>query len=336
MTQINEKIFNLLINGYTLNEISDILNLTVKQIHKRIISMQNAGFLLTPEIFTDGEIKYNQTLYLPEIKTNTTDLKLTDNNFKAMLISDLHIGNEKQNLSYLEKIYDLCKKENINIIINAGDIIDGSVTQGNQIISDTNKQIEYVIKKYPYDKNILNLICFGNHDYDALQKTGRCVKTALEYARPDFISLGYGLGIINLANDQIIVTHKITSLPFQPLTNKLILSGHHHKIAFTEKEDSFLVNIPTLSDLCFNQKHKIPGAIIMNLSLNKDGIIKEGFFEVLLINSKIYTVSENHFIFDFPFENAKEENLKMPPKKKSLTIQNNMSQIEKFNKRYNR
>ena len=336
MTEINSKIFDLLINGYTLNEIADIMNISIKQIHQRINIMKKQGYLLTHDISADGEIKYIQKLYLPETKTNTTNLTLTDNTFKAMLISDLHIGNEKQNINYLYDIYDLCVKEGIHIIINAGDIIDGPSSRGNQIITAPNKQIEFTIKNHPFDKNILNLICFGNHDYDALQKTGRCVKTAFEHMRPDFIGLGYGLGIINLGNDQIIVNHKITSLPFHPVTNKLVLCGHHHKMAFTEKEDSFLVNIPTLSDLCFNQKQKTPGAIIMKLTLDKNGIIKEGYFENLLINSKIFTISENNFLFNFPCETAKEENLKMPPKKKQLAVSSNMSQIEKFNMRYNR
>ncbi len=336
MTEINNKIYDLLITGYTINEIADMLNLSPKQIHQRIIKMKNQGYLLTQEIYSDGEIKYIQNLYLPEIKTNTTNLKLTTNSFKAMLISDLHFGNEKQNITYLNKIYDLCVKENINIIINAGDIIDGPSSKGKQIITDINKQIKYTIKNYPYDRNILNLICFGNHDYDALQKTGRDIKLTLENARPDFIGLGYAFGIINLGNDQIIVSHKTTGLPFHPVTNKIILSGHHHKLAFTEKADSFLVNIPTLSNLCFNEKHKLPGAIIMDLSLNKEGFIKNGYFESLLINKKIYTIGENSFEFAFPYEETKEENIKIPPKKKSLLMDHTTSQIEKFNRRYNR
>ena len=334
MTDINTKIYKMLITGYTLNEISSTLKLTPKQIHKRIISMKNEGYLLTPKIYDDGEIKYIQNFFFTNRNTNTLDLTLTHQNFKAMLISDLHIGNELQNLNYLNQIYDLCLKENIHIIINAGDFIDGPSSKGKQIIPDIDKQIEFAIKNHPFDKNIINLICFGNHDFDALQKNGRCVKNALENNRPDFYGIGYGLGILNIANDQIIVKHKINGLPFNQIHNKLILCGHKHKAGVINTGDTILLNIPPLSDLCFNEKQKYPGAIIMNLTIDENGFIKSGEFQQLLINSQIYTVNESTIDFLFTQSTLTEEEIKLPPKQKVLNP--GSSQIEKFNKRYNR
>ena len=333
MTETDKQIVDLLEKEYTTIEVANKLNISLKQLHQRLNLLKAHGLVLIPEINTNGKIRYLKNFVLTRPKTNTQNLKLIDNSFKALLISDLHIGNEKQNLNYLKQIYQLCLDKNIHLIINAGDFIDGPSSKGKKIIADTDKQIQYALKNHPFNEQILNLICFGNHDYDTLQKTGQDIAKALEYYRPDFISLGYGIGIINVGNDQIIVKHPTAGLPINKLSNKLILCGHKHKMAFNNKENNFLINIPPLSDLCFHENQKLPGAIIMELFFNRDGIIKEGNFECLTLNKKIITVSENSFEFNFPKEKITEEEILLPPKRKVLTP-SDMSQIEKFNNRY--
>ena len=73
---------------------------------------------------------------------------------KFLLISDLHFGNELENLKLIDRAYNYCIKNGINIILCGGDFIDGSFSKGSQKITDLYDQIEYFIKNYPQDKNI--------------------------------------------------------------------------------------------------------------------------------------------------------------------------------------
>ena len=66
----------------------------------------------------------------------------------------------------------ICEIMTLHIIINGGDLIDGSFSKGVQKIDDPICQLDYVIKNYPFDKRILNLICLGNHDFFFIQVWG--------------------------------------------------------------------------------------------------------------------------------------------------------------------
>ena len=175
MTEINSKILELIKQNKSLNEISQELSLSHKQIYQRLQSIKNNGYNITPKYYYTGDIKYkiNKTLDRNEnISIITTNL---DQEIELMAISDLHIGCTLQRLDSIDKIYNYCVLNNIHTIINCGDLINGSFGNKN-IVNDYEKQIQYFIKNYPYDKNILNYTCLGNHDIDCLKKNGLDLK----------------------------------------------------------------------------------------------------------------------------------------------------------------
>ena len=334
MTDRDKIIITRIKQNKTINEIASELGISNKQLYDRILALQNKGFVLTRNIIDNGNILYSFKNEPQNKLDYTQKLKLAyPNNFSAMLISDTHIGNEQQNIRLLDKVYNYCKEQDIHIIINCGDLIDGNFSYGNQVTSDPISQLDTLVKNYPFDREILNIMCFGNHDYSAFKS---CVdaKTLLENARPDFIPLGYGLGIINVESDQIILKHNINEFDFQPIGNKLILEGHHHKASFITNREGFVVNIPTLSNVALS-KHAFPGAIKMKLSFNVEGYINSGHFEQFIITNDLMTVNESYFNFDFDHELLSESSIK--PKIKVKTNQPAFSrQIEKFNRKWKR
>ena len=100
MTEQEMLIMEMINEGQTLNEIAKSLWLSPRQIHQKIQKLINDGYLFNPIYYDNGDITYNF-----ENKTNlkhTINLTLTDSSrFKALVISDIHIGNELENLSYL-------------------------------------------------------------------------------------------------------------------------------------------------------------------------------------------------------------------------------------------
>ncbi len=326
------EIINKLKEEKNLNTIARELGISVLDVHKRIMRLKHEGYVLKKNIYDDGNVEYFVKCYPDFFRTNMATLKLCNRfKFSAMLISDTHFGNEFECMDYLDKVYEYCKECDVHVIINGGDLVDGAFSHGNQTIDDPIKQLNYVIEKHPFDDNIINLICLGNHDY-SLYKSGIDIKTVLENARADLIPLGYGLGIINIENDQIFVKHCIPEYSFETLDKKFVLEGHKHKMAFS-LENGLLVNMPTLSNLVLG-KHEFPGAIRMDLTLDNDGTINTGRFEQFIFTDKMHTINEITLNVDIDHTHLYEKDIR--PKIKSKQSCNGLSQIEKFNQKWNR
>ena len=326
MFDINAEIVKKIKEEKTLKEIAKSLNVSMNDVHKIIMQFKNEGLILKKIIYDNGNIRYLIRKW-PQRESCMTSVKLCDSStFSAMLISDLHFGNSLESIEYLDEIYDYCKSYGINIIINGGDLIDVTFNKVIQLIDDPEKQLDYVIKNYPYDKNILNLICLGNHDF-SLYKSGIDMKKALEVSRYDLIPFGFGLGILNFGNDQIFIRHNINEYNFEPICGKLVLEGHKHKMAFTNIDSGFLVNIPTLSNLTLG-KHELPGAVRMDLFFDHNGYINSGHFEQFVLADKFTTVNEAIFDLSYLDHDYLSEGEVRPRIKKLPT--NGQSQIEKF------
>ncbi|HIU40570.1 MAG TPA: metallophosphoesterase [Candidatus Aphodocola excrementigallinarum] len=80
-----------------------------------------------------------------------------------MATSDLHIGNVKSDEEAIDTIYNYCIKNKIHVIVNCGDIVDGTFSKKGCFLPPE-EQVEYLIKNYPFDKSIFNLYTLGGHD----------------------------------------------------------------------------------------------------------------------------------------------------------------------------
>lgn len=326
----NMEIINKIKEEKTLKEMANELHLPLNDIYKKIMQVKNEGLILKRIICDNGDIRYLIKKW-PQRDSCITSVKLSDQaKFSAMLISDLHFGNELESLNYLDKIYEYCKNYGINIIINGGDLIDGTFSRGSQTIDDAEKQLDYVLKNYPYDEEVLNLICLGNHDF-SLYKSGIDMQKVLENARYDLVPLGFGIGVLNFGGDQIFIRHHINEYDFTPIEGKLILEGHKHKMAFTNCDKGFLVNIPTLSNLTLG-KHEFPGAIKMDLFFDNEGYINSSHFEQFILNNQLYTVNEAIFDLNYLNHDYLSEG-EFRPKIKRLQT-SGQSQIDKFYQRW--
>ena len=233
MTKMTKELLNLVAMKKTLNEMSTELKLDNVKIHKKLMSLKNrTGMEFDRQFFTDGQMIYNLKKDLSKL-SNNIELELAnfENSVTALLISDLHLGSELERLDLIDKFYDYCSLSNINVIINLGDYLDGYAGRKPKKVEGAEKQIKHLIKKYPFDKNIINFICYGNHDYDLLTEDGINVASRISAARPDLISTGYGLGIINIKNDQLILRHGIRDICCNEVRGKLVLFGHKHHYA---------------------------------------------------------------------------------------------------------
>lgn len=341
MNDTNSIILQMIRENKSVNEIVEKTGLSHKRLFFRLNLLKLKGYEYKMKYYYSGDIVYQLINDVNSYgkKDTTIITSKEDNEFRAMVISDLHFGNTKQRLDLLNQVYDYCAKKGIHIILNLGDIIDGVNLGSKKDITSFEEQIEYAIKKYPFDKNIINFLCLGNHDYDSLKSTGQNLALALSSRRHDLVTVGYGTGIINIKNDQIIMRHPTTPSTESNniFNNKIILSGHSHLTKYTTSPDGSLkINVPSLSDLDLNNEI-LPGALVVNFKFSGGYFNVAEVFQLLFSNNKIYKVSETNFNISKGKDLTSRIVNNEEDKEKVLSLNNTrLSQTEKFNRRYNK
>jgi len=297
MSATNDKIIEMILNDATANEISNITGLSNKQLFYRLNMLKTKGYNFSRKYYYDGEIAYflNKGFEIEDDIHLLTSPK--DRVFKAIFLSDLHLACIEDRVDLLNEVYNFCAKEGINIIINGGDIIDGFLGKDKfRKFKTSQEQIEYALKSYPYDKNILNFICLGNHDYSILEKTGQNLETILLAKRHDIISLGYGVGNLKIKDDQIVVRHPKTPISknIDPVFNGLVLIGHTHRPKNVIHGNRVNIYLPSLSDKDSWDRNSLPGFVKATISFN-NGVFTNGVFEQYLFMDKLYKVNESSY-----------------------------------------
>ena len=275
MTEINLKILELINKDKSLKEIASIVGMTEKQLYVRIRQIISNGYSLDPIYTHDSEIYYkinNKDInkkYDNNIRINVpTDLR----QLRCIAISDLHIGNVNSNIDLLKKVYDYALKNNIHIIFNCGDFLEGVHACDKRNINNIYDQIEYITEKHPYDKSINNFVVFGNHDYHAFHHNGFDVSKKISNLRHDIIPIGFGQGIVNIKKEKILLQHELCAVNLPKLNEdiKLALVGHGHMMK-TKVYDNLLLCLPSLSYVCPDKtKENIPSFVDLELHFTRD------------------------------------------------------------------
>jgi len=74
--------------------------------------------------------------------------------FKFGVVSDTHFGSKFEAINELHTFYEVCKREGVDFMVNAGDITDGSASMHKGFLYELHKlgaddQIDYVLNNYP-------------------------------------------------------------------------------------------------------------------------------------------------------------------------------------------
>lgn len=230
------QLLQLLKTSKTNKEICDTLKISTNQLYNELLKLKNMGMRYTRSYYSDGSIKYKNISTMQALKNDmnvgqgkTIITDINENNMKFLLISDLHFGNELERIDLIDRAYNYCAKNGINIILCGGDLIDGAFTKGKQKISDLYQQIEYFIKNYPQDKNILTFSVAGDHDISAFNMASLDIVEMCNNFRHDIIIGGYNNTEINLKNDKIHLYHHIEAGSIRQTSAPIILHGHSHQ-----------------------------------------------------------------------------------------------------------
>lgn len=272
MTDTNIKIIDLIKENKTLREMCKILSISEKQLYVRLKQIINYGYQIDTKYYYGGDIKY-EFLSQKNLEENKVKIHMSTSNktFRSIVISDMHIGNIKSDINLLCKVYEYASKNDIKTILNCGDNIEGDYTHDSLNLKDIYSQIDTLVKKHPYDKNIMNYIILGNHDHHSLTSDGLDIAERIKKARYDIVPIGHGVGAVVLKQDNIVMLHKLHDrfAPSVGNDSNLILTGHGHMMK-TKAYEKLNICVPSLSYVSPDKtKEVIPGFIDLKIDFEK-------------------------------------------------------------------
>lgn len=160
--------------------------------------------------------------------------------------ADWHFGSKFDEPRFAEKTWDLCKERNIKYVLDLGDlaegyeyIIDKAKKESEYKIEKTiESQVEYLQKYVPYDKDILHILEYGNHDCYSSNGVSLDIIRELNkvYPRSDIKVCGIEDCKLPINNDYLHLLHYSFPDVIRPYFSKLadaeeteiILAGHTH------------------------------------------------------------------------------------------------------------
>jgi predicted phosphodiesterase len=295
MNELDEKLLELLKTGSaTVKDMKDATHLNRYELSKRLTELKEYGYVIN-KLYAEEGFYFSLD---NEITNSKTKEIIINNQFRFIAISDCHFGAVFERLDLIENIYNYAITNGINNIFNAGDLIQGYNEEHsfNNRIYSVSEQLDYVIKKYPYDNRIYNYILLGNHDFNSIKYHGFDISKQLENKRIDFTIIGYLCGFIKTNKDYICLHHPNTydssqyDKDINIITNQekikpiLILRGHTHESGlYYNKNDILTLNIPCL---CGTLRKEI-GAWDITLNYEK-GYITDTILKPLIVDRETY------------------------------------------------
>ena len=217
----------------------------------------------------DGElVDYvnGQIVKLKKPITENKQIKIPVKNgeVKFLSLSDIHYASKWDNPHLVDHAYELAEKENVDFVVNSGDIFEGDFhnTRPNHIYevkAHGMEQLDYVVDKYP-KSHIPTYYITGNHEATFIKTCGADMGKMLEQRRSDLTYLGHDLGDIKLDKTFIRLRHGsggnayakgyklqkyCETLPTNDIPS-IILQGHFHYSAYFKNRDIHCFNVPSL------------------------------------------------------------------------------------------
>ena len=118
MGEKTKKLIELINEGKTVNQISEELNLSQKQVFNYLTMIKNRGFDFYRKYYSNGDIIYEVKTKYEFINSMSTEIlgDYTNSELKVVVISDTHIGNSNDALQQLFEVYNLAYQKNIKYI----------------------------------------------------------------------------------------------------------------------------------------------------------------------------------------------------------------------------
>lgn len=255
---LKNKLKYLINKKKTLFEICEALELKDYEVIGLVELMKQDGELLD---YVNGEIV---KLRKPITENKQIKIPVKNGEVKFLSLSDIHYASKWDNPHLVDYAYELAEKENVDFVVNSGDIFEGDFHNARpnhiyEVKAHGMEQLDYVVDKYP-KSHIPTYYITGNHEATFIKTCGADMGKMLEQRRSDLTYLGHDLGDIKLDKTFIRLRHGsggnayakgyklqkyCETLPTNDIPN-IILQGHFHYSAYFKNRDIHCFNVPSL------------------------------------------------------------------------------------------
>lgn len=221
------------------------------------------------------------------------------------VVSDTHIGNVNNQMTFLHKLYDRFKELGITDVYHCGDLSDGWYPNRSDQIYElhahgADRQVDYICKHYPKVEGITTHFIIGNHDYTFIRNTGFNIGPAISLRRPDMNYLGINNARVWLTpNCDMELNHPgdgsayAMSYSIQKYIDslsggdkpKILLNGHHHKFLTMFYRNIHAIEVPcTEAQTSFMKSKRLAahmGGLVLDIYVTDDGTIDRFCVELI-------------------------------------------------------
>ena len=312
--EIDETVLEFIVNDkQTIKDIHSVLKYTYPSITYFDIFASLNRLKAKYSIAQNSIIDYDKAYEIGSGSYDNYYINNISDTLDIIVISDMHINSDiDASLYNLNLIYEYANNNDIRIILNLGDFIDGHFIQYNSKLEQfklNDELVNNVISKLPKDDRIINLLLGGNHDRLVMNQ-GINVIEKISNERMDYASLNYDHSMLRVGNSILGLHHinrrfdedfiKNTSFDNSMVTNLLSkyydrknvqrkdihvdLLGHFH-VSKVSTLGSYVV-VPSL-----NNDHIQNGAFRIRFYFDTTGKIIETILIPLVVENKVYSSS---------------------------------------------
>lgn len=307
-------------------EIAEHFNVTPKDIKKLLVAMKNSHYNILEED-NSSMIALGTDLNTGPV-THPYDPRMWSGDVvKFGFTSDNHLCNYNSRLDVLNLLYDIFKEEDIKVVYNGGNMVDGEFRYNkNELhVRGCTNQLRYCAQQFPYRDGITTKFIVGDdHEGWYVQREGinvgeHLVDLRLREGKKDFIYLGYGEADILLSKpDQKHMswmrlvhagggTAYATSYTAQKLVESyqggekptIVLIGHYHKMDWSFPREVHTIQMGTTCDqTLFMRKQKIQahvGGGTVELRRNSEGIVNRVKVEYITFFDKDFYIGNDKY-----------------------------------------
>ena len=128
------------------------------------------------------------------------------------IVSDTQIGSKCQQITHLNRFYDVCYDRGIKVMLNCGDVVEGNgkVYRGqayDMFLHGADAQQDYTIDAYPKRRGMVTYMIGGNHDESFYKTDGNEILKKIADKRDDLLYLGMYGAHLKLGDIKIYMMH---------------------------------------------------------------------------------------------------------------------------------
>ena len=297
---LNDEVLNRLKRESTASKICHDLKLDRFTLFNIIKELHDNNIYYYPKVCSNGDISFS--LKKPNADENI-NLRVNDGEFSFVSISDTHVGSVYDRVDRFDSVGEFIDKNNIKLLVNTGDLIDGPV-HFNQSMEkrtpDLESQIEEFISTYPYIDGT-NVVVLGDHDLKYKTHDGYSINKALKNERLDLKVYSSGAGIVKINNKEILLCHDANDprIKSRIMDDQILISGHSHMYMNNTRYTSYGASIKVVNPALCNlpmYNHNMPGFLKFNLTYESGILIKVVIENYAFIQNEIYLVGTTNYI----------------------------------------